>query len=412
MGAWEITKKDLHLILRDKGALYTLLALPVVFIAILGVSTGQLFTRHEQSELVKIGIVDEDCSDLSEQIFRDLEGIGGLKVVKVKDRDEASLRLQDGRSGVVVILGSDFHNRIEDLDMEDIFDLKTGKLSPGLSAIDMRVECGASFVSVAQLVEYVVLSAVLRVVSPEVVKRNKLFARIIESRIERHKKELEESGQPALPPTPQEPVKPRGNIVYQTLVPAFMVMFAFFLVNIMANSFITERKLGTLRRMQVSRVNPVQLLWGKTLPFLVVSIAQSSLLFVSGKLMFGMSWGTYPAMLLPVLLTTSISATGLGLLVATIVRTESQVTSYSTFLVIVLAGISGCYMPREWLPELMKNVSLATPHAWALIAYQELLTHKNPDMRYVWECCGVLALMGSVCFTFGWLRFRKLEYPV
>lgn len=412
MGAWEITKKDLRLILKDKGALYTLLALPVVFIAILGVSTGQLFTRHDQSKLVKIGIVDEDRSDLSEQIFRDLSEIGGLKVAKVKDRDEANLRLQDGRSGVIVILGSDFQNRIEDLDMADIFDVKNGKLAPGLSAIDMQVECGASFVSVAQLVEYVVLSAVLRVVSPEVVKRNRIFARIIESRIERHKQELQESGQAtASAPTP-EPVKPRGNIVYQTLVPAFMVMFAFFLVNIMANSFITERKLGTLRRLQVSRISPVQLLWGKTLPFLVVSIAQSVLLFLSGKMMFGMSWGTYPAMLLPVLLATSISATGLGLLVATIVRTESQVTSYSTFLVIVLAGISGCYMPRDWLPDLMKNVSLGTPHAWALIAYQELLTHKNPDMRYVWQCCAVLTIMGSVCFTYGWLRFRKLEYPV
>lgn len=412
MEAWEITKKDLRLILKDKGALYTLLALPVVFIAILGVSTGQLFTRHDESQLVKIGIVDEDCSELSTQIYQDLSAIGGLRVAKVKDRDEARMRLQDGRSGVVVILGSDFHNRIEDLEMEDIFDLKTGKLSTGLSAIDMQVECGASFVNVAQLVEYVVLSAVLRVVSPEVVKRNKLFARVIESRIARHKQELEESGQTSTPAPGPEPVKPRGNIIYQTLVPAFMVMFAFFLVNIMANSFITERKLGTLRRLQVSRISPVQLLWGKTLPFLVVSIFQSILLFISGKLMFGMSWGTHPAMLLPILLATSISATGLGLLVATIVRTESQVTSYSTFLVIVLAGISGCYMPRDWLPELMKNVSLATPHAWALIAYQELLTHTNPDMRYVWECCGVLLTMGSVCFTYGWLRFRKLEYPL
>ena len=276
----------------------------------------------------------------------------------------------------------------------------------------MHVECGASFVNVAQLVEYVVLSAVLRVVSPEVVKRNKIFARIIESKIARHQKDLEESGETSTPTPKAQPVQPRGNIIYQTLVPAFMVMFAFFLVNIMANSFITERKLGTLLRLQVSRISPVQLLWGHTLPFLVVSIAQSMLLFLSGKLMFGMSWGTHPTMLLPVLVATSMSATGLGLLVATIVRTESQVTSYSTFLVIVLAGISGCYMPRDWLPELMKNISLATPHAWALIAYQELLTHKNPDIRYVWECCGVMLCMGMICFTYGWLRFRKLEYPV
>jgi ABC-2 type transport system permease protein len=95
---------------------------------------------------------------------------------------------------------------------------------------------------------------------------------------------------------------------------------------------------------------------------------------------------------------------------ATIVRTESQVASYATFLVIVLAGISGCYMPRAWLPELMKNVSLATPHAWALIAYQELLTHDKPQMGLVIRCCSMLATYGIAYFSIGCLRFQRLEY--
>jgi len=394
---------------KDRGALATLLALPVVFIAILGMSTGQLITTRESAKLVKVGIVDEDGTELADRIFADLGKIGGLKVDHVRDRDEAQLRLQDGRSSVVVILGKDFHDRVEELDLGDVFDMERGKLAAGLTAIDMHVESGAAFVGVAELVNYVVLSAVLRVVSPEVAKRNKLIAQFVERIIKRHQEEVE--NQEEIPPQPA-PVKAGSSIIYQTLVPAFMVMFAFFLVNIMASSFINERKLGTLRRLQTSRITPVQLLWGKTLPFLLVSIAQSVLLFLSGKLMFGMSWGTYPLMLLPVIFATSLSATGLGLLLATIVRTESQVSSYSTFLVIVLAGISGCYMPRDWLPELMQNVSLATPHAWALIAYKELLTNNRPNMQSVLGCCAVLASFGAVTFLIGCRRFKKLEYAV
>ena len=113
MGAWEITKKDLRLIVKDKGALYTLLAFPVVFIAILGVSTGQLITTHETSKLVKVGVVDEDGSELAEQVSHDLSQIGGLQVEKITGRDEGTLRLQDGRSSVVVVLGKDFHDRID-----------------------------------------------------------------------------------------------------------------------------------------------------------------------------------------------------------------------------------------------------------------------------------------------------------
>jgi len=409
MGAWEITVKDLRLIAKDRGALYTLLALPIVFIAILGVSTGQLITTHDEAKLVKIGIVDFNETELSEHVIHDLSAIGGLKIIRITDRNEAMLQLQDGRCNVVVILGKEFSDRVEDLDLSDVFDMDRGKLAQGLSAIDMHVESGTAFVGVADLVQYVVLSAVLRVVAPEVARRNPLMSRMIDRMVQAHEKELEEQGPPDT--SRPKPVKPGPSIIYQTLVPAFMVMFAFFLVNIMASSFINERKLGTLRRLQISRVSPVELLWGKTLPFLLVSIAQSTLLFMSGKIMFGMSWGTYPWMLIPVLVTTSISATGLGLLLATYVHTESQVSSYSTFLVIVLAGISGCYMPRDWLPELMKNVSLATPHAWALIAYQELLTLDRPNLTRVFGCCAVLAGFGIICFAIGCRRFRRLEYP-
>ena len=69
MGVWEITVKDLRLILKDRGALYTLLALPVVFIAILGMSTGELITTHEVSKLLKIGVVIESTPQVKKAIF-------------------------------------------------------------------------------------------------------------------------------------------------------------------------------------------------------------------------------------------------------------------------------------------------------------------------------------------------------
>jgi ABC-2 type transport system permease protein len=410
MSALEITIKDLRLILKDRGALYTLLALPVVFIAILGVSTGQLISTHDDSNLVKIGIVDQSGSELAQRIFEDLSSIGGIKVRQVPNAGEARLQLQDGRCNVVVILGKEFEDRVDDMAMSDVFDLQHGKLAKGLPALDMHVESGSAFIGASDLVQYVVLSAVLRVVAPEVARRNVVIRGIIDRAKARHEEEAAEAGEQDV--EPPKIVKPGGSIVYQTLVPAFMVMFAFFLLNIMASSFINERKLGTLRRLQISRISPFGLLWSKTLPFLIVSIGQSMLLFLSGKLMFGMSWGTYPLMLLPVIFTTSISATGLGLLLATIVRTESQVTSYATFLVIVLAGISGCYMPRDWLPDIMKNVSLGTPHAWALIAYQELLTRDQPQLLLVFECCGILGLYGIVCFFIGSQRFKRIEYQI
>jgi ABC-2 type transport system permease protein len=402
MGAWLITVKDLRTVIKDRGALFTLLALPVVVIAIIGMSTGQLLTAHEETKLIRMGFVDESGSKEAQHVFQDLSAIGGMKIEKLRDRDEANMQLQNGSSSMVVILGKDFENKVDELEPGDVLDPENGRLAQGLSAIDVYVQSGVEFAEASELVQYVVFAAVLRAVAPEVMRRNRLIARFVNRMIEHHGTAHQAANGKGL-----ATVNASGSIIYQKLVPAFLVMFAFFLVNIMAISFISERRLGTLRRLRMSQITPVQLLLGKTLPYLFISIVQSVLLFVAGKLMFGMSWGNRPEMLLAVIAATSISATGMGLLLATNVQTEAQVSSYSTFLVVVLAGISGCYMPRAWLPALMQKLSLATPHAWALIAYDELLTRSHPDLRLVGECCGVMAAMGIICFTIGAWQFRR-----
>src|SRR5262245_19063036 len=98
-----------------------------------------------------------------------------------------------------------------------------------------------------------------------------------------------------------------------------------------------------------------------------------------------MSLGFHPWMLAPVMFTTSLAATALGLMVATAVRTDSQVSAYANFLVLTMAGISGCLMPRSWQPELMQQVGLITPHAWALVAYDQILNTPDPYLPVVWR---------------------------
>jgi ABC-2 type transport system permease protein len=203
----------------------------------------------------------------------------------------------------------------------------------------------------------------------------------------------------------------RGN-VYQILVPSYTVMFAFFLVNIMARSFISERDIGTLCRLRMAPVSRAGLLLGKTAPFFIISLVQSALLFLFGRLLFGMSWGATPAGLIPVVLCTSLAATTLGLLVATLARTESQVQAYATFLVITMAGISGCLMPRDWQPQLMQQISLITPHAWALIAYDQLLVREHLNWGVVGRGCAMLLAFAAVFFSVGWWRFQTLDEPV
>jgi ABC-2 type transport system permease protein len=195
-------------------------------------------------------------------------------------------------------------------------------------------------------------------------------------------------------------------MMYETLVPSYTVMFVFFLVNIMARSFIAERDLGTLRRLRLAPISPLGILIGKNVPFYCLSLVQTVLLFLGGRLIFGMSWGSEPWLLIPVIVCTSLAATALGLMVSTFIRTDSQVSAYGNSLVILLAGISGCFMPRKWLPLLMQKISLGTPHAWALLAYDEILSKEHVLVAEIAKSCVALLGFAAVFFIVGWLRFR------
>ena len=99
---------------------------------------------------------------------------------------------------------------------------------------------------------------------------------------------------------------------------------------------------------------------------------------------------------------------GLALLIASLARTETQVAIYGTLLVLVLAGISGCLMPSELMPELMRKISLSTPQGWALDAYKQLLLNPSPDLSRVAEGCVVLLGFGGGFLGLAW-AFLRLE---
>jgi ABC-2 type transport system permease protein len=196
----------------------------------------------------------------------------------------------------------------------------------------------------------------------------------------------------------------RGAVRYQVLVPSYTVMFAFFLVLSVGWLFVAERKHGTLARLRAAPLTRGQILMGKLLPCVVVSLIQGFFLLLAGRIIFGMTWGSRPELLLPVVLSTSIAAVGLAVLVASIARTETQVAIYGTLIVLVLGGVSGSLMPRDLMPEQMKTVSLATPHAWALDAYAQLLATPTPNVRFIATACGVLVAFGAAFTLLAWWR--------
>jgi ABC-2 type transport system permease protein len=410
MSFWKITKKDVRLQLRDKRALFVLIALPLTFISILGLTTGQLFSEKEKGKKYRLGVVDQDQSKYSEKLLAEVRKIEALDMTEIDDLTAAREMLADGKIEVLAHIGPDYSKRIDELNLADVFYADKGKLGGKLKNLDIEVQAGAFLVNAAEIVETLVFAFAVRTVAPDVLAAEEpQLSRKLEGSILRARRAARDYGDEETAADDPPEGKSRADVVYQYLVPSYTVMFVFFIVNFMAHSIVTERDTGTLARLLVAPLTRSGLMIGKTVPFLFISLSQTVLLFLCGRVLFQMSWGMYPLMLLPVMLCTSIAATSLGLMAATIVKNDSQVSAYGNFLVLTLAGISGCLMPRSWQPKLMQDIGLATPHAWSLIAYDQLLSRELPKLSTVWECCGMLLAFALVFYAIGSWRFRTLE---
>ena len=411
MNASQITRKDLLLLYRDRRTLSVLVALPLAFISILGFSTGQLFSQGQKARTIRVAVVDADDSELSKMIISELDKIKAVEAVEFPDRPAARKELAEDKTDVLLYIGPGYDDKVRELDLYDLFHVDEGRLRGKLDVLDIQVESGSFLANASDLVRALVFSFALKTMPQEVLKKHPNIARQI-TKANRESKELFEeyaASEAASQSTLADPPRTGPNIVYQILVPSYTVMFVFFIVNFMARSFIGERDMGTLNRLRLAPISRPGLMIGKTVPFLVISLVQTSLLFVAGKVLFGMSWGPEPWLLLPVMLCTSLAATSLGLMVATLVRTEAQVSAYGNFLVLTMAGISGCMMPRTWQPELMQQVGLVTPHAWALIAYDQILSRPLPELSVVLKCCETLLGFAAGFFAIGWWRARELD---
>ena len=414
MKAWEIARKDLSLLIKDRRAFFLLLVFPLLFISIIGYSTAQIFSDGNPSRMLHIVVVQEDEGELTESFLEELNSIRGLSIHQ--EGESIPKEAQSGQARPVkLVIEKGFTSPIppfsEDVgsaktrwDLDDLFDEQTSA-AHRLKTLHLRIEDPPFLPWAYSLLRETVIASAIRS------HWNSHYK--LSLPVEEHN---DADASKSRGSQPDDFTTAKGSedddhyvmSVYQEVVPSYTVLFVFFLINIMARSFLQERDTGTLSRLRLAPITNAGILWGKTLPFFILSIIQIVLLFLCGKLFYGMSWGVTPLMLIPIILGTSLSAACLGLVVATLVKTDSQVSAYANVLIMGMAGISGCFVPRDWLPEILQKISLLTPHAWSLIGFKELLTSSAPRYGTVLLCFGMLLWFSGLYYVLGMFFSRKM----
>ena len=190
------------------------------------------------------------------------------------------------------------------------------------------------------------------------------------------------------------------NTVDQT-VPGYTVMFVFFLIGTVTASLQLERNTGTLRRLLTTPMRRSAFLGGKILAGAVVGVLQVAAMFAIGYFFFHMNLGSAPFALLLLTVAVVLSAVCIGLAAAAY-RIERGINIF----LIVAALLAGCAFPVDWLPPFLRTINVVLPQTWAMAGYQDLLT-RGLGLLDVLPEIGVLLGFALVFFFLALRRFHS-----
>jgi ABC-2 type transport system permease protein len=159
------------------------------------------------------------------------------------------------------------------------------------------------------------------------------------------------------------------------------VMFLLFSMAGAAGSLLEEEESGALERLMAGRMGMGTLLLGRWLFFALTGLAQITVMFTWGWLVFGLDLITANHLAGFVLMATvtAAAAAGFGIMLATICRTRAQLGGISTVVILIMSALGGSMVPRFVMPAFMDTTALFTFNGWALDGFLKVFWFDVPD---------------------------------
>ena len=403
-----ITWKDLKILFKDIGGMATLFLMPMMFIIVMSTALQGMFDSGDTGQPWRLPVVNLDSGDLAAEVIAQLDNMDGIEVETAWEgqtltRERAEALVTDGERAVAVVFPTDFSERVEER-LDDAEARATIELitDPAVSTQFIAPIRGMVLGAAERVAETWLAPARIEAGLAEVLAHLPGDAQIP---LDQMTNEAEETNvvhvEQVAPPGMGIEVFPDS---YQQNVPGYTVFGVFFIVATMAESILREKTEGTFRRLLAAPLPRPALLAGKLLPYYLVNLLQVAVMFGVAHFLFGMAL-RQPAALLVVSLALAAAATGLGVLVATFGKTQTQISGLSVLLTLTMSAVGGCLVPTFVMPDFMQTLARFTPHGWAMQGFQDALV-RGYGLAGVWPEAAALLGFAALFFAIGVWRFR------
>ena len=320
-----IIKKEVRQLKRDTRLLAVIFSFPVLLLGMFG------YAVNFDVKNIKLVIYDQDKSQLSRDFIKSLNNSEYFNIVDyINSEQKINVLLDDKTAQCIVVIPSDFSRMINSNQNTSIQYLIDG-VDANTGSIIQNYMFGAT-------------GQFNQKVNSEILARNGI------KQFTPFSLETQFWFNPDLQTT-------------RYLIPGLIAMILIVTAVItVALSFVGEKEKGTMEQLNVSSLKSIELILGKTFPFVVIALVNAGLILLAGFILFGVEVkGSFLLLFLTTLIFLTAS-TSLGIFISVVSDSQQVAFTAATFVSLLPSLIlSGFVFPIDSMPWIIQIITNITP---------------------------------------------------
>jgi len=378
-------RKELLILLRDRGGLAILFLMPMVMIVIMALIQDAPFRDYQELKIPLL-LVNNDTGTLGKTIETELQNskifkVNKLSVTETEARNKIAINtyeigiiIPEGATGNLNGKVNTFVSKaLANAGFPDSTKTDTSSASKELNIIiyfspaakkSFRSSVLSSLKQFSSKLEtQMLLDFFTKQLQPENETTNKNV--VLDNFVNFQEQDARGSSKPNF----------ELNSV-QHNVPAWTIFGMFFIVISLAGSIIKEREDGSYLRILTMPGSYITVMAGKITAYLFICLIQCLLMLLVGIYLlplFGLPTlvvGSNGMAIVIIAMCGGLAATGYGVVVGTVVNTHQQASTFGAVSVIILAALGGIWVPVYVMPDSIRMLAELSPLYWGLNAFQ------------------------------------------
>ncbi|GHH99624.1 ABC transporter permease [Neobacillus kokaensis] len=367
--------KDLLLVIRDKKAFITLIAMPLLLIAILGAAFGNMM-KEEEVVIKKftLGAANLDQGVLSKVLTEEVFGKSLSDQIEIQFFSEKDLlkKIKNHELEVGIIIQPDFTS--------SLFSGKETKVKlvsvpdPGVKPIIVQTV-------IEQFAQTIPIQTML------VAKQGPAF----------NQKDILDEKTLIAESTLSKKTKPVGSFQYYAA--AMGVMFLLMTVVQGITMMIREKEETVYQRLMLTNLTYPHYLFGKMLGLIILCLIQMWIIIIGTNLIFEVDWGPSVSGVIIMTFAFVINACGLGMLAGALIKTEKGFNVSGMLGTQIMAALGGSMVPLYIFPDWVVSLTKFLPNGLALQTYLKLMS--GASLMDILPAIAGSIVLGLLFFTIG-----------